>query len=119
MFWGDKKIFVKSTSDLLPARLILTGWSAHFHVHLTLITAPPVMHVIPFRRNSHTDSLGMGPLTFHGGSVAAKFCDISSYNKTAASQVNIDRAQVEVNVVLSLESMATSCVVGKYLKFCF
>ena len=63
-------------------------------------------------------SLGMGAGTMHGFHFAAKSCYISSsYNKTTASQVNIDHPQVKGDLVLSLEWMATSCVVGKWPKF--
>ena len=59
-------------------------------------------------------SAGMGAGTFHGCSVSATFSDVlSSYNETTASLVDINRSQVKVNSVLSLEWMVTSCVVGK------
>ena len=49
-------------------------------------------------------SAGIGAGTFHRFPSVAKFCCILSlYNKTIASQVNIDRSQVKVNFVLSME----------------
>ena len=53
---------------------------------------------------SVTGSAGMGLGTLHNFPIAAESGDISSsYDKTTASQVNIDRARIEVNLVLSLE----------------